>query len=184
MNATDSPTQPRDVMVRPCTDADWDVALSLVRRVYVQDGYTSASRATQAYTQQQLSAGGLVLVAHDTTTILGIVVLVSSGSPLSQLAGESEAEFRLLAVAPESRGRGVGERLVMECIDRASKPPQSAQRMIICTQPSMKAAQRLYERCGFVRLPDRDFSMSSSNQISESSQRLVYVKEIQTHTTH
>ena len=180
MKPTDTPGQSQELAVRPCEDADWDAVIKLLRRVYVQDGYTSQSHATQAYTRQLLAAGGLTLVAHDASTILGTVVLISQGSPLSQLANESEAEFRLLAVAPESRGRGVGGRLVRECIARASAAPHPAQRVIICTQPGMKAAQRLYERCGFQRLPSRDFSVASSGQHNESKQRLAYTYEIHT----
>ena len=62
----------------------------------------------------------------------------------------------MLVVDPGSRGRGVGAALVRECLDRAHAA--GCHRMVISTKPEMHAAHRLYERLGFVRAPERDWS--------------------------
>jgi predicted N-acetyltransferase YhbS len=64
-------------------------------------------------------------------------------------------EVRLLAVAPEGRGRGVGSALVRECVRRARLA--GATELGLHTSQSMRAAVRMYERFGFVRVPDHDF---------------------------
>jgi ribosomal protein S18 acetylase RimI-like enzyme len=64
-------------------------------------------------------------------------------------------ELRLLAVAPEARGRGVGRALVAECVRRARAMGAAA--LGLHTSASMTAAIALYEGLGFVRTPEHDF---------------------------
>jgi len=64
-------------------------------------------------------------------------------------------EVRLLAVAPEARGKGVGVALMRECVARARA--SGAARLTLHTTEMMQAAVRLYERMGFVRAPEIDF---------------------------
>ena len=98
-----------------------------------------------------------VLVAVDAGgTVLGGVAFVGGPGPFADIAGADEAEFRTLAVAPSGRGRGVGAALVRECVDRARA--LGRERVVLSTQPMMHAAHRLYERFGFVRVPERDWS--------------------------
>ena len=67
--------------------------------------------------------------------------------------------FRLLAVAPECRGKGLGKLLTQACIEKA-KDRQSAQ-VIIHTTDAMKTAWGMYEGLGFVRSTDLDFLQGS-----------------------
>ncbi|MFC7596205.1 GNAT family N-acetyltransferase [Terrabacter sp. GCM10028922] len=98
-----------------------------------------------------------VLVAVDETgSVLGGVAFVGGPGPFANIAEQDEAEFRTLAVAPSGRGRGVGTALVTACLDRART--LGRQRVVLSTQPMMHAAHRLYERFGFVRVPERDWS--------------------------
>lgn len=64
------------------------------------------------------------------------------------------ATFRYAAVDPSVQGRGVGEALVRWVVDRARTDGRA--RIRIHTLEMMTAAQRLYERLGFVRDPDHD----------------------------
>jgi len=161
------------IRIRPCQPDDWGPVSDLLHKVFAGEGYTSPEQAAKAYTQQNLSANGVMLVAEDPTGIVGSVLLLSPEDTLAQLAGADEMEFRLLAVAPHCRGKRVGAHLVQACIDRASAPPMRARRLVICTQPSMHAAQRLYEQLGFVRVPHRDFSLASTDG-SPTQDRLVF----------
>lgn len=96
--------------------------------------------------------------------VFGAVVLATQGGPLSMHTKKGEVEFRMLAVAPSARGRGVGEALVRACLARAARPPHSAHSMVIWTQPEMHAAQELYARLGFLRVPERDITLGADVQ--------------------
>ena len=50
--------------------------------------------------------------------VLGCVTICPPGSPWREISRDDEGEFRMLAVAPAVRGRGVGEALVRMCVDR------------------------------------------------------------------
>ena len=62
---------------------------------------------------------------------------------------------RLIAVLPDRRRRGIGKALVEECI-RLSRD-QNAAAFALHTTPYMELAQGMYERMGFVRVPEYDF---------------------------
>jgi ribosomal protein S18 acetylase RimI-like enzyme len=102
---------------------------------------------------------GTVLVAvagPDDSRILGTVMLQPWPDAGQVVAGPDEAEIRALAVVPEARGRGAGDALLRAVIERAAQ--QGVRHLVLLTQPEMAAAQRLYQRAGFRRLPDRDWS--------------------------
>lgn len=116
-----------------------------------EDGYLHQLRAVA---RRAVEAEVLVAVADG--EVLGGVTFVPSGGPWADIAGPGEAEFRMLAVAKEARGRGAGEALVRACVDRA-RSVEGCVRLVLSTQASMLAAHRIYERLGFVRTPDRDW---------------------------
>ncbi|MFD0146258.1 MULTISPECIES: GNAT family N-acetyltransferase [unclassified Streptomyces] len=99
-----------------------------------------------------------VLVAVDRSgVVLGGVTFARGGEEWADIAGEGEAEFRMLAVAKDARGRGVGEALVRACVERA-RETGGCRRVVLSTQPGMASAHRMYVRTGFVRTPGRDWS--------------------------
>ena len=71
---------------------------------------------------------------------------------LTQKAGA----FRLLAVNPEIRGKGLGKNLIWACIDQAKKDGHTS--VVIHSTKAMMVAWRMYERMGFKRFTDIDFS--------------------------
>ncbi|MFD8977948.1 MULTISPECIES: GNAT family N-acetyltransferase [Streptomyces] len=98
-----------------------------------------------------------VLVAVDADErIIGGVTYAQGDTTWADIAVAGEAEFRMLVVAPEARGRGVGEALVRACTDRAGAAPECA-RLVLSTDAKMVSAHRIYERMGFVRTPERDW---------------------------
>jgi ribosomal protein S18 acetylase RimI-like enzyme len=97
-----------------------------------------------------------VATPDDRDEILGCVTLCPPGSPWRELAGPDEGEFRMLAVAPEARGRGVGEALARMCLDRFRA--EGARAVVICSLPQMTTAHRMYARLGFRRVPELDWS--------------------------
>ena len=102
------------------------------------------------------AAGAEVLVAAGDGTVLGTVTFVPHGGPLGEIATPQETEFRMLAVDPAAQGRGVGSALMAHIVD-ASRA-LGRERIVCSSQPSMRAAHRVYERLGFVRMPERDWS--------------------------
>ena len=69
-------------------------------------------------------------------------------------------EVRLLAVAPEARGQGIGTALMKECIRRVRRLGISC--LNLHTTDMMKVAMRMYEKMGFVRAPELDFHPAPS----------------------
>ena len=98
------------------------------------------------------------LVAEQAGRIVGAVLLYPAGTSLTSPRGETITlalpEVRLLAVSPEGRGRGVGEALMRECLRLAQD--SGAPGITLHTTEMMQTAMRLYERMGFVRVPELD----------------------------
>jgi ribosomal protein S18 acetylase RimI-like enzyme len=101
-------------------------------------------------------ASSEILVAEVGGRIVGCVTFVDGLKQLSEVDDPDAATVRMLGVATEARGRGVGEALMQECIDRARR--SGRRRVRLDTRTSMTSAQRLYERLGFRRDPDHDCS--------------------------
>jgi predicted N-acetyltransferase YhbS len=96
-----------------------------------------------------------VAVAPDDRELLGTVTVCREGSPWREIGAAGEGEFRMLAVAPQAQGQGVGEALVRHVLDRFRE--EGAVAVVLSSTPGMAAAHRLYERLGFGRCPERDW---------------------------
>jgi GNAT superfamily N-acetyltransferase len=104
------------------------------------------------------AAGAIVLVAvdDDEDRILGGVTFVPDhASPYAEFDIEHAAGIRMLAVHPEAQGRGVGEALAMECVERARALGRCE--VILHSTSTMRAAHHIYERLGFARDPNLDW---------------------------
>ncbi len=151
-----------DILIRDAHDDERDMVRDLTLRAYGEyasimtvDAWIVLEGAIRA----ALASGARAhrLVAEQDGVIVGSVMLFPPATAAyGELAkAEQWPELRLLAVAPQARGLGIGERLVRECIDRAR---QDGQREIgLHTSVSMQGAMKLYERMGFVRAPESDF---------------------------
>ena len=95
-------------------------------------------------------------VAVDDGVVVGTVTIAPEGSPWRELGKPGEGEFRMLAVAPAARGRGVGEALVRHAVDRFRA--EDLTRVVLCSLREMGAAHRIYQRLGFERAPELDWS--------------------------
>jgi ribosomal protein S18 acetylase RimI-like enzyme len=130
---------------------------ALLRLVYVGGGFTDASLADSLFAAANVRARGDVLAAYAADgRLVGSVVVVPAGSPASRFAASGEVELQLLAVHPDQQGRGIGSALVDAAI--AQSRSSGATRILLWTQPSMTAAQALYLKHGFVRMPSLDFA--------------------------
>lgn len=95
-------------------------------------------------------------VAVDGQGVVGTVTFVEPTSPLREIARGGEAEIRTLAVDPTASGQGVGEALTRHTVDLARERGFGS--MVLSSSTTMHAAHRLYERLGFTRMPERDWS--------------------------
>jgi GNAT superfamily N-acetyltransferase len=100
------------------------------------------------------------VVAEEGGALVGTVLLYPAGAVMAHPGGASTTlalpEVRLLAVAPDARGKGLARRLMDECIQRARTAGAPA--LTLHTADIMAVAMRLYERMGFGRAPELDFS--------------------------
>lgn len=126
------------------------------------DGYRSDGLASEGYAAvladvaTRAALADLLVVRDEDGQIVGSVAFVLSGEFGEVLRSDEEAAFRMLVVDPGARGRGIGELLVRACLDRARAAGK--RRMVLSTDTRMSAAHRLYERLGFTRLPERDWT--------------------------
>jgi ribosomal protein S18 acetylase RimI-like enzyme len=126
-------------------------------RAYQHGGFMAPGSAYASVLRALGTADdGTVLVAVDGSRILGTVMLRTSPEPGPFATVPGEAEIRALAVTPDAQGRGTGSALLRAVIERAVQ--QGVRHLVLLTQPEMLAAQHLYRRAGFRRLPGRDWS--------------------------
>jgi ribosomal protein S18 acetylase RimI-like enzyme len=144
------------MIVRNIEAADFVHAERLLEQVYIGEGHTAAEHRRWLADVPGCAASPktTTFVAEEGDALLGHVIVCRIGSPLAHLAGDGDAEVRLLATAPAARGRGIGEALVGACLDHARR--SGCRRVVLSTQMTMEAAQRLYARLGFRRWPAAD----------------------------
>ncbi len=111
--------------------------------------------------QTENEAIELFVAIANTNEILGSVVYYHDvkyyNSPGTVTTQINCCGFRLLAVTPEARGKGIGKKLTQFCIEKAQQ--STADFLIIHTTSAMKTAWKMYENMGFQRAKDLDFSV-------------------------
>ncbi|MCV2488712.1 GNAT family N-acetyltransferase [Geodermatophilus sp. YIM 151500] len=147
---------PRSTTVGPADREDFPRIAELTVSVYRDEGFASPRYLAQLADVAGRAGRSELLVARDGGTVVGSVALVLGGDFGEVTASPDEAAFRMLVVDPAARGRGIGELLVTTCLARARAAGR--RRMVLSTDPRMTAAHRLYDRLGFTRLPERDWS--------------------------
>jgi ribosomal protein S18 acetylase RimI-like enzyme len=157
--------------VEPARPDDYPAIAELTVRVYVDGGLASTGYAPELADVAGRASRSELLVVRDTDgRVVGSVALVLEGDFGNVTESDEEAAFRMLVVDPSAQGRGIGELLVSTCLDRARAAGK--RRMVLSTDPRMTAAHRLYERLGFHRLPERDWSAAPGVDL------LVYARQL------
>lgn len=151
-----------DVVVRDARDDERDAVRALTLRAYAEYAAVMTPRAwagLEGAVRAALDAWAPAerLVAEHEARLVGCVALYPPAADAYVGLARPAAwpELRMLAVAPEARGLGVGQRLVDECVRRARRMGATA--IGLHTSASMQAAIRMYERMGFTRVPEHDF---------------------------
>jgi GNAT superfamily N-acetyltransferase len=148
-----------DVAIRLAAPDEFEAIGELREAAYshdyeVSDNYRVALRDVAARGAEQE-----VWVALDRHTgqLLGTVTVPGPGGHISELGRDGELDFRLLAVAPAARRRGVGRLLVEHVIALAAE--RGATRVVMNSGPQMTGAHQLYYAMGFRRLTERETRM-------------------------
>jgi ribosomal protein S18 acetylase RimI-like enzyme len=146
------------VTVRPAHVDELPEVGDLTVAAYVADGVLVEDDPYAAHLRDAVtrSREAEVYVAAVGGELAGTVTFCPQGSPWSEVAEPDEGEFRMLAVAPAFRRRGIGEALVGVCLERSRELGYTA--VLLCSLRVQGDAHRIYERLGFRRVPERDWS--------------------------
>ena len=144
------------VRVRTATPADWAAVGALTVAVQGPDEPADLVQRLGDTAALARDRDVRLLVATDVDgTIVGSVTTTRFGSGWAGGGlGPGEGGLRLLAVAPDARGRGAGAALVRQGLEVARA--DRLDRVVTFTAADRPAAGRLLGRLGFRRLPWRD----------------------------
>ncbi|ASO22396.1 GNAT superfamily N-acetyltransferase [Actinoalloteichus hoggarensis] len=167
-----------DLVLRRAVAAEYAAIGELTVAAYHADGFLVgdegyaatlrdvAGRDREAEVYVAVDGAAEAIQPDESGAVLGAVTVCSADSSYAELACQGELEVRMLAVAPEARGRGVGGRLMGQVVSLARA--RGMTRIVLCSQDRMRTAHRLYERFGFTRLPARDWSIGEMRLLSFS----------------
>jgi ribosomal protein S18 acetylase RimI-like enzyme len=149
------------VEIRPALEAEYADIGALTVAIYVGEGHVNAESpyVGELFDTAARARSAQVLVAARAGAVLGSVTIARPGTPYADIARAGELEFRMLAVDPRSRGAGIGAALVDAVIDTARAADFDA--VVLTTMPAMAAARRMYDRIGFIPVPERDWGTPS-----------------------
>ncbi|GAA2347751.1 GNAT family N-acetyltransferase [Saccharopolyspora halophila] len=144
--------------IRPARPAEYPVIGEIAANAYAEAGNLPADGSYGPVLRDAADRADKaeLLVALDGDKPVGTVTVVRPDEPYAEICRPGELEFRMLAVAPQAAGGGVGRRLVEAVFDRARAEERG--RVVLCVQDSAEVPRQLYHRLGFQRLPERDWS--------------------------
>lgn len=149
------------MIIRRAQPDDAAAVGAITRDVYVGGGYADPDQAPGYVASLADGAGriaeAVVFVAESVGRIVGTVSAATPGSAFSNTARAGELEVRMLAVLPDDRRGGIASALMTACEDLAVDLGCHA--VVLSTDPAMRAARQLYEHRGFIRTPERDWSV-------------------------
>ena len=144
-----------NITVREATPGDYDAAGEVA-----VGAYRSVSPELGRYEARLRDVAGrtsdaTVLVAIADHRLVGTATYVPGpDSQLAETQDPDDAGLRMLAVATDVGGQGIGTALVEHAIDLARRAGR--RRLVLLTRPEMHAAHKIYARLGFTRAPEID----------------------------
>ena len=142
--------------IRLAVPAEYDAVGDLTVEAYSHDGFVRGDYAMTLRAAADRAAKAELWVAAYPSGLLGTVTYCPVGSVYREIGLDDEGEFRMLGVAGRARGLGVGTALTERCIERTRE--FGHRRIVMSSAAYMTTAHRIYERLGFVRLPERDWA--------------------------
>lgn len=140
-----------DPVIRKISAEDETAVAGVIRTVMPEFGAGGPGFAIHDKEVDEMYAsyqrrGCVYFVCQDNGKIIG-------GAGIGVLPGASAdtCELKKMYILPEGRGRGLGQRLLRECLDAARA--MGYKRVYIETFNTMSSAMKLYERNGFRKTP-------------------------------
>jgi ribosomal protein S18 acetylase RimI-like enzyme len=144
--------------IRLARPDEYDEVGELTASAYQADGFIpeGSDYGLRLRDAADRAAKAELWVAADGANLLGTVTFCTPGSVYREIGEDGEGEFRMLGVSPKARGLGIGTALTAHCMQRSLDLGYT--RIVMCSAWNMITAHRVYERLGFTRLPERDWS--------------------------
>ncbi len=150
-----------DVIIRNARLDELNEVSQLLKDSYQQYAKYLPSAAWEAYLEDivdvrsRLAEADLIIAELDGKLVGAVTLYIKTSSSQETGWPKGWAGIRLLAVHPRFRGRGIALALMDECINRCRVKGIST--IGLHTTEMMDVAQRMYERMGFIRVPEFDF---------------------------
>ncbi len=147
--------------VRDAGVEDLDQVSLLIRDAYQEYQANFSPEVWEGYARDIMDVRSRLdtselIVAENSGRLVGAVTFYPNTSPSDQGGWPAGwTGIRLLAVHPDARGMGIGRVLMDECLRRSRL--RSATALGLHTTELMGIARGMYERMGFVRVPEYDF---------------------------
>ena len=151
--------------IRDATVEELDQVALLIRDAYQEYQASFPPEAWESYARDMMDVRGRLyiselIVAEHAGALVGAVTFYPNASQSEQEGWPPGwTGVRLLAVNPDARGLGVGRALMDECLRRSRL--RNARTLGLHTTELMAVARGMYERMGFVRVPEFDFPGAS-----------------------
>lgn len=149
---------PSPLVIRVATESDHAAAGEICVAAYDAAGQLEPGSPYVATLMDTASraADGILLVAQRDDVVVGTVTICPTGSTFHEIGEPDEVEFRFLAVDPSAWRTGVADALVQACEEHARRAGCRA--LAICVRDINVGAAVMYERMGFRRVPERDWT--------------------------
>ncbi len=151
----------KHLLLREARSDEYDNVSRLIRDAYQQYENFLPPEAWKFYVEdmmdvrKRLSESQLIVAQLDRQLAGAVTLYLDAGHSSQGVWPSGWASIRLLAVHPDYRGQGIGRALMEECIRRCRD--QGVATIGLHTTEIMDVARRMYERMGFVRIPEFDF---------------------------
>ena len=150
-----------ELNIRDVLPEELDAAAKVMKAAYQQYAANLSPESWEAYAENIVDVRSrldqsVLIVAELGHEIVGAVTFYPDAKRYGrEVWPQSWAGIRLLAVHPDHRGRGVARALMLECFRRCRD--QGTATLGLHTTEAMSVAREMYQRMGFVRVPEYDF---------------------------
>ena len=150
------------LILREARSDEMDMVVVLIRDAFRQYEPFMPPEAWKSYeadmmdVRSRLPESQLIVAELDVQLAGSVTLYLDAGRSSLEGWPEGWASVRLLAVHPKYRGHGVGRALMEECVRRCRD--RGIDHIGLHTTELMAVARRMYEKMGFVRVPEFDFN--------------------------
>jgi alkanesulfonate monooxygenase SsuD/methylene tetrahydromethanopterin reductase-like flavin-dependent oxidoreductase (luciferase family)/GNAT superfamily N-acetyltransferase len=159
------PREDTPLVIRQARPEEYARVGELTHAAYARDYTIGPDYAHQLLHPEERTNDYDIWVAEDAVSgeLLGTTSILRETPEARGRALDDELYFRLLAVAPSARRRGIGVRLTELAFDLARE--RGLRAVALNSGEDMVGAHALYRSLGFERIPDRDVHFGEGDQV-------------------